>query len=80
MKAKKEVKTTTGIPSKNQIILRTRAGNRCSICRNLLVIDKPDTSVALRGEMAHIVGEKPTASKGKSDLTYPSCEVPIAEK
>lgn len=66
---KTEKKTTTGIPTKDQIILRTRAGNKCSICKNPLVIDKPDISVALRGEMAHIVGEKPTAARGKSDLT-----------
>lgn len=69
MKTKKESKTTTGIPTKDQIILRTRAGNRCSICKNPLVIDKPDTSIALRGEMAHIVGEQETAARGKSDLT-----------
>lgn len=60
------------IPDKDQKILWGRAANRCAFpaCPKELVAEKTafDPAVVL-GEMAHIVGEQPTAPRGISPLT-----------
>ena len=61
---KKAKKPTSGISTKDQILLRVKAGNKCSICHQDLIIDQPATKFKLRGEMCHIVGEKPTSARG----------------
>ncbi len=60
------------IPDKDQKILWGRAANRCAFptCRKELVAEKTASDpAAVLGEMAHIVGEEPTAPRGQSPLT-----------
>lgn len=51
-------------------ILWGRSGNRCAICKTKLSQDKQAVTASFAlGEMAHIVGEKEGAARGKSPLT-----------
>lgn len=50
------------ISKKDERLLHTKSGNRCALCRILLV--EPNTSSAVCiGENAHIYGEKPDAAR-----------------
>lgn len=50
------------IPVKEQKKLHTKSGNRCAICKTVLVDVKNVTSACI-GENAHIYGEKPGAAR-----------------
>ena len=54
------------ISKKDERLLHTKSGNRCAICRTVLV-DAGASSAACIGENAHIYGEKPDA--GRYDST-----------
>lgn len=64
-KPKKSSSGKGSIPPKDQIHLRVKAGNRCSICQKQLVFDDPASTITLKGEMCHIVGEKVKSARGK---------------
>lgn len=60
------------VPSAEQRKVLQRSGNRCAFppCRiELTVPATDDDPLATMGEIAHIVGEKPTAPRGKSPLS-----------
>jgi len=50
------------ISKKDERLLHTKSGNRCAMCRVILV-DTGDPSAACIGENAHIYGEKPDAAR-----------------
>lgn len=50
------------ISKKHERLLHTKSGNRCAMCKALLV-DPENTSAACLGENAHIYGEKPDAAR-----------------
>lgn len=57
------------IKQKDIKLLWGRSGNRCAICQTELVQDSLAQGAAFTlGEMAHIVGEKESAARGKSTL------------
>lgn len=53
------------ISKKDERLLHTKSGNRCAICRTVLV-DIGNSSAACIGENAHIYGEKPDAARYSS--------------
>lgn len=50
------------ISKKNERLLHTKSGNRCAMCKTVLV-DTQNPSAACIGENAHIYGEKPDAAR-----------------
>lgn len=50
------------ISSKDQRILHTKSGNRCAMCK-IILVDPNNSSSACIGENAHIYGEKPGAAR-----------------
>lgn len=50
------------ISKKDERLLHTKSGNRCAMCRTLLVDTNNPTAVCI-GENAHIYGEKPDAAR-----------------
>ena len=52
----------SSISNKEQRLLHTKSGNRCAMCRNILVEIKDGVSACI-GENAHIYGEKETAAR-----------------
>ena len=50
------------IPEKDQRLLHTKSGNRCAMCKTILV-DVITDSRACLGENAHIYGEKPESAR-----------------
>lgn len=50
------------ISKRNERLLHTKSGNRCAMCKALLV-DPENTSAVCIGENAHIYGEKPDAAR-----------------
>lgn len=53
------------ISKKDERLLHTKSGNRCAICKTILV-DANNPSAACIGENAHIYGEKPEAARYNS--------------
>ena len=50
------------ISKKDERLLHTKSGNRCAMCRTILVDAKKNSAVCI-GENAHIYGEKPDAAR-----------------
>jgi hypothetical protein len=50
------------ITKKHERILHTKSGNRCAMCKSILV-DIQNSSAVCIGENAHIYGEKPDAAR-----------------
>ena len=50
------------ISKKDERLLHTKSGNRCALCRKILV-ETDNPSAACIGENAHIYGEKPGAAR-----------------
>ena len=50
------------ISKRDERLLHTKSGNRCAMCRTVLV-DTNNPSAACIGENAHIYGEKPDAAR-----------------
>lgn len=50
------------ITNRNERLLHTKSGNRCAICKTILV-DPNNPAAACVGENAHIYGEKPNAAR-----------------
>ena len=50
------------ISAKDERILHSKSGNRCAMCKELLV-DPSNINATCIGENAHIYGEKPTAAR-----------------
>ena len=50
------------ISKRDERLLHTKSGNRCAMCRTVLV-DTNNPSAACIGENAHIYGEKPVAAR-----------------
>lgn len=63
------------ISKRDERLLHTKSGNRCAICKTILV-DVRSTSTACVGENAHIYGEKPDAARYDStkDFTFVNSE------
>jgi hypothetical protein len=63
------------IKPKDERILHTKSGNRCAICRAVLV-DAGNPNAACIGENAHIYGEKPDAARydASKDETFVNSE------
>ena len=57
------------ISSKNSKIIWTRFGGKCAICNEDLIEEITKTDYSLVGEIAHIVGEKEKAARGKNTMT-----------
>lgn len=51
------------ISPKNSRTLHTKSGNRCAMCRTILVDTENNPSSVCIGENAHIYGEKPDAAR-----------------
>jgi hypothetical protein len=69
-KKAKNKKLYSSIPQKDIKLLWSRAAGRCSMqnCRKSLTLERNSESIATLGAMCHIVGEKTSASRGKSKL------------
>ena len=50
------------ISKKDERLLHTKCGNRCAMCR-ILLVDPDNSTAACIGENAHIYGEKPEAAR-----------------
>lgn len=63
------------ISKRDERLLHTKSGNRCAMCKTLLV-DPDNPSAACIGENAHIYGEKPDAARYNStkDETFVNSE------
>lgn len=62
-----------GISLKTTKILWGRAGGKCAICKEILVSDSPDVKddPSIIGEMAHIVAQKETFTRGDYESLTP---------
>ena len=67
--------TKATISKKNERLLHTKSGNRCAICKTLLV-DPDNPSLGCIGENAHIYGEKSDAARydASKDDSYVNSE------
>lgn len=63
------------ISKKNERLLHTKSGNRCAMCKTVLV-DPENPTAACVGENAHIYGEKPDAARydATKDETFVNSE------
>lgn len=63
------------ISEKNQRLLHTKSGNRCAICKCVLVEPSSENTTCI-GENAHIFGEKPGAARydANKDSDYVNSE------